>query len=30
VLQEAQGVNMPNMPKNPMTGQEFNLATGGL
>ena len=30
VLKEAQGVNMPNMPKNPLSGQEFNLATGGL
>ena len=30
VLREASNVGMPNMPKNPLTGEEFNQATGGL
>lgn len=30
ILKEASNVGMPNMPKNPLTGDEFNLATGGL
>tara|TARA_R110002020_G_scaffold469337_1_gene694300 strand:+ start:1238 stop:3208 length:1971 start_codon:yes stop_codon:yes gene_type:complete len=30
VLREASNVGMPNMPKNPLTGDTFNQATGGL
>lgn len=30
VTQEAQKVPQPNMPKNPLTGSEFDPATGGL
>jgi hypothetical protein len=29
-MQEAAGVNMPQMPKNPATGQRFNPVTGGM
>lgn len=30
VTQKAKQVNQPNMPNNPLTGQEFNNETGGL
>lgn len=30
VVQQAQKVNLPNMPTNPLSGQEFNPQTGGL
>jgi hypothetical protein len=28
--QEAQNVNLPNLPKNPLSGEEFNVISGGL
>jgi hypothetical protein len=30
VLKEGKNVGMPKMPKNPLSGERFNLATGGL
>ena len=30
ILKEAKNVSMPKMPKNPLTGEQFNMATGGL
>jgi hypothetical protein len=30
VLKEGRNVGMPKMPKNPLSGERFNLATGGL
>ena len=29
-LKEASNVGLPQMPKNPLTGEQFNQATGGL
>ena len=30
VLKEAKNISAPKMPKNPLTGEQFNMATGGL
>jgi hypothetical protein len=30
VLKEASNVGLPKMPKNPLSGERFNHATGGL